>query len=1177
MTSVNDETASTSFKSKFSIYENGFKNRFKNNNDTNRDLLLCGSLPDLLRIIPKGHVSEVRNRFIVGASPPSSSSPVKRRRAIDGGKYDVGAQPFTPPRTTPSSSSSCTRSGGPSSSTTTNSQSLLFLRLKEGVLKSINCLSSTSKSHPSTHSTPDLLLIRQELTTSSRNQQHDYTLKQVPHPSFYPSESSQHSSVKLRYRTSIRIMVRPDHIHNTRSESAERTDRRKNSKFMGKGNMGNNNPIPIRAIVKEQFRLPRDCSEKMPSASNSPIMSRKNYHRPHPSQLANSIDPTSLPPPGTEEIEEVSKEILRKISRHHNQQLSVASMVRRFETREDFKTRAGVKSNEEGEEVEEEDPSSPKVSSCSSMSSSQGGLRSPDIDEDADLSLKEKQEGTGRKSAEENERCSHPVAPGIVKKGIESKKVHQASLPSSSSSLQKKSPSIPSTTSSSINQRSPGYGAVPKAKGPSRNVETPSELPSGNNKKVSLLQKKPLASKSSSSFSASLKKSNNNDKSKGTNQPHGGNSPLPPSPPTTTSNAPPQEPKNNKSAISNVLRAVNKRSESDGIVLSERPKPEKTVRRCESVDDAVASITGDPFHSGVGFSATPCPATIIKGPEDAIKKVGEAVEFQSHYFGDPDPRVGWSKNGKPLSQETDSRVSIFYSNGISTLQVKDLRGEDGGKYECIVSNDSGSDNTSASLSVPTPPEPPAGRPFVSDIDFASRCLTLAWYGSTFDGGSIVTGYRVEMSSWPITADPEPPVTEDWKILMTDMNSTSYIFKELLPGREYIFRIRCENAQGFSEPSLPSEPVRCQQENDPDEDEDESSESEEEEEEDLDSFEAPFEHRIVALDEGSVFKRKYGVYDELGRGRFGVVFKVKDKETNEILAAKFVKCRRSEDRQKVRDEIEIMNSLDYAKLLQLAAAYENPKEIIMVMEYIGGGELFEKVVQDDFTLTERDCVLFMKQICAAVGYMHSKEIVHLDLKPENILCKSKKSHQIKIIDFGLTRKLKPPDEVRILFGTPEFVSPEVINYEPVSTTSDMWSVGVVCYVLLSGLSPFMGDSDAETFGNISGIRYDFEDEAFDNISDESKDFIKNLLVKNQNERLSAYECLQHAWLAPGAEKTAAVKTINTEKLKSFLMRRKWQKAAHAIRALGRFTSLGFRGDGKGSSSSISGFSTQSADF
>ena len=185
----------------------------------------------------------------------------------------------------------------------------------------------------------------------------------------------------------------------------------------------------------------------------------------------------------------------------------------------------------------------------------------------------------------------------------------------------------------------------------------------------------------------------------------------------------------------------------------------------------------------------------------------------------------------------------------------------------------------------------------------------------------------------------------------------------------------------------------------------------------------------------------------------------------------------------------MNSLEHPRLLQLAAAYENPREIIMVMEYIGGGELFEKVVADDFTLTERDCMLFMRQICSAIDYMHGKDIVHLDLKPENILCRSKTSHQIKIIDFGLTRKLRPGEDVRILFGTPEFVSPEVINYEPVSTTSDMWSVGVVCYVLLSGLSPFMGDSDVETFANISGIAYDFADEAFDAISEEAKDFIR----------------------------------------------------------------------------------------
>ena len=152
---------------------------------------------------------------------------------------------------------------------------------------------------------------------------------------------------------------------------------------------------------------------------------------------------------------------------------------------------------------------------------------------------------------------------------------------------------------------------------------------------------------------------------------------------------------------------------------------------------------------------------------------------------------------------------------------------------------------------------------------------------------------------------------------------------------------------------------------------------------------------------------------------------------------------------------------------------------------------------------------------------------------------------------------------------------MINYEPVTTTSDMWSVGVVCYVLLSGLSPFMGDSDVETFANITGIAFDFDDEAFDPISDDAKDFIHRLLIKNQRKRMTAEICLKHPWLA-AADSDKSFAELNTDKLKSFLMRRRWQKAAHAIRALGRFTSLGFRaGDSKTESGSV--MSTQSAAF
>ena len=648
--------------------------------------------------------------------------------------------------------------------------------------------------------------------------------------------------------------------------------------------------------------------------------------------------------------------------------------------------------------------------------------------------------------------------------------------------------------------------------------------------------------------------------------------------------------------ITNLITRVSKRSGSDGIVVAERPRPDKPVRRCESVDDAteaaglgssskssLASVTDTPKYPQ--NIKTVASATIVKGPEDATHGIDETVHFVAHYFGNPEPRVTWLKNSSRISpSNSDGRIAIKTYSGESTLIVKALKADDSGKYEVLIENEVGNDAAVASLAVEGPPEPPAGRPFVSDIDANRTSLTLAWYGSTFDGGSIVTGYQVESSSWPISSDSKPPEATDWTVLTEDWNSTSYIVKGLDSSREYIFRVRARNIHGPGRPGHISTPV-CFAISSGDENEDSNSKSksrgnDEEEEEDIENdptFQAPFEHRQVSLEQGTIFKSKYGIFEELGRGRFGVVFKVKDKETDEDFAAKFIRCRKQEERQKVRDEIEIMNSLEHPKLLQLAAAYENPREIIMVMEYIGGGELFEKVVADDFALTERDCMLFMRQICAAIGYMHEKEIVHLDLKPENILCRSKKSHQIKIIDFGLTRKIKPGEDVRILFGTPEFVSPEVINYEPVTATSDMWSVGVVCYVLLSGLSPFMGDSDVETFANITGIAYDFDDEAFDPISDDAKDFIRRLLLKNQRKRMSAQECLKHKWLAQ-VDKTSkkSFKELNTDKLKSFLMRRRWQKAAHAIRALGRFTSLGFRSD-KDSASSITALSTQSAAF
>lgn len=156
---------------------------------------------------------------------------------------------------------------------------------------------------------------------------------------------------------------------------------------------------------------------------------------------------------------------------------------------------------------------------------------------------------------------------------------------------------------------------------------------------------------------------------------------------------------------------------------------------------------------------------------------------------------------------------------------------------------------------------------------------------------------------------------------------------------------------------------------------------------------------------------------------------------------------------------------------------------------------ERIINDDYVLTERECIHFMRQICEGAMYMHSCNILHLDLKPENILCVTPNSNEIKIIDFGLARKFDPDKEFRIMFGTAEFVAPEVINYDTIGYTTDMWSIGVICYVLLSGLSPFLGENDKETFVNVTKAQFDFDDESFDDITPDAKDFIEKLLVKD----------------------------------------------------------------------------------
>eukprot|EP00074_Homo_sapiens_P068346 XP_011519723.1 death-associated protein kinase 2 isoform X10 [Homo sapiens] len=150
--------------------------------------------------------------------------------------------------------------------------------------------------------------------------------------------------------------------------------------------------------------------------------------------------------------------------------------------------------------------------------------------------------------------------------------------------------------------------------------------------------------------------------------------------------------------------------------------------------------------------------------------------------------------------------------------------------------------------------------------------------------------------------------------------------------------------------------------------------------------------------------------------------------------------------------------------------------------------------------------------------------------------------IKLIDFGLAHEIEDGVEFKNIFGTPEFVAPEIVNYEPLGLEADMWSIGVITYILLSGASPFLGDTKQETLANITAVSYDFDEEFFSQTSELAKDFIRKLLVKETRKRLTIQEALRHPWITPVDNQQAMVRresVVNLENFRKQYVRRRWK--------------------------------------
>jgi len=279
--------------------------------------------------------------------------------------------------------------------------------------------------------------------------------------------------------------------------------------------------------------------------------------------------------------------------------------------------------------------------------------------------------------------------------------------------------------------------------------------------------------------------------------------------------------------------------------------------------------------------------------------------------------------------------------------------------------------------------------------------------------------------------------------------------------------------------------------------------------------------LVGNASGNV-NNNYRKIRKLGEGSYGTVYMVNHLHSNQERAMKVIMKREVENTQKIDDEImneiHILKKLDHPNIVKIFEFYNSQKYYYLITEYCKEGELFDKITNEG-PFSEKVSSYIMYQIFSSVNYCHSMNIIHRDLKPENILIEkqendkhidfSKRLYKIKIIDFGTAKIFDKNKIERKMIGSSYYMAPEVIS-KKYNEKCDLWSCGVILYILLSASPPFSGKDDNQIMESIKKGVYDIKSDNWKYISSEAKDLIKRLLDQNVNTRLSAEEALAHPW-------------------------------------------------------------------
>ncbi|CAH1393217.1 unnamed protein product [Nezara viridula] len=493
-------------------------------------------------------------------------------------------------------------------------------------------------------------------------------------------------------------------------------------------------------------------------------------------------------------------------------------------------------------------------------------------------------------------------------------------------------------------------------------------------------------------------------------------------------------------------------------------------------------------------------------PQITPAEEGKNAELVCYAVGEPKPTIQWFKNDMMVG--TSSRLKVEEDNeGRSILRFIPFSNVDAGIYKAVARNRLGQTVSRARVllaSVPDAPDSPQ-KSEVSDTE-----VLLRWKQPKHDGQSPIVYYTLQ---YKLNDGFE------WKNIKTKIQHEFYLVKNLKSESAYIFRLSAHNTIGSSDFGIPSEIITTLEEgsepiNLPNTMKHLQAMSEMAD--DLSKPKTPLldysiERNPVQWTKQSPFS-KYQFISEISRGRFSIVVKGIDKTNDHMIVAKFLDNGES-SKEKVALEFEALRLFRHERIATLLEAYmplDDPY-CVFILEKLQGADVVT-FLASRHEYTEQMVATIVTQILDGLQYLHWRGYCHLDLQPDNVVISSLHSLQVKLVDFGCAQKVSKLGNVVNFQGSVEFSAPEVLCQEPAYPQSDIWSVGVLTYVMLSGVSPFLGESVGETRQNINFVRYRFE-HLYKELTQEATRFLMLLFKRAPNKRPSAEECHEHRWLLP----------------------------------------------------------------